>query len=110
MTKPNMSLRRIGMCVKWDPITLWYAALVVSIPLSLSGFWGFRKEGIFTNAVLLIAASVVCVRFYRERHPVLAGICVFSRPLCRPDVGCLSWRGASVLEPASLAPRPEPVS
>mgnify|MGYP007016212728 CR=1 FL=1 len=74
--KVNVLLRRIGLCVKRDPIILWYAALVVSIPLSLSGFWGFRAEGIFTNAVLLMAASVVSVRFYRERHPVLAGICV----------------------------------
>ena len=52
-----MLLRRIGMYVKWDPMTLWNAALVVSMILSL------------------LAASIVGVRFYRERHPVLVGIC-----------------------------------
>ena len=70
-----MLLRRIGMYVKWDPMTLWNAALVVSMILSLLGFWGFREGEIFTNAVLLMAASIVGVRFYRERHPVLVGIC-----------------------------------
>ncbi len=67
--KPIMLLRRIGMYVKWDPMTL------VSMILSLLGFWGFREGEIFTNAVLLMAASIVGVRFYRERHPVLVGIC-----------------------------------
>ncbi|WP_251158528.1 hypothetical protein [Caniella muris] len=74
--KPMMLLRRAGMYVKRDPMTLWNAALVVSMILSLFGFWGFREGEIFTNAVLLMAASIVGVRFYRERRPFLVGTCV----------------------------------
>lgn len=70
-------MERLIAYIRRDPMCLWVAALVVSAPLELSGLLSLRQADVFTSGILLVTAAVSGVRFYRERHPVLVGICVF---------------------------------